>query len=131
PIAATPAGASQNGHNGASHGKVIPSRLTGELNDVDEGGFSLSWGLAIGTTLAVLAAAGVIGLYLRQSQQQAAQAPLAQLAGAQVRAVLIDSGGYWVANSSGLLHSLDGRSWQPAAADAAEMPDETLVILPQ
>ncbi len=109
--------------NGAARGGMVPSPFTGEGEGGGEAGrhqtSSLSWGLVLGTALAVMASVGVTGLYLRQVQQQAAQAPLAQLPITQPQGITIDDAGYWVAYAGGLLHSNDGKTWQRAGVERA------------
>ena len=63
--------------------------------------------------LAILAVAGIALLYLRQSGQIAAQAPVSTLAIAHAHAIVIDDRGeLWVGHHDGLLRSTDGRSWR-------------------
>jgi hypothetical protein len=67
----------------------------------------------IGAGLAVLAIAGIIGLYVRTVQVQSNQTPLATLPISHAHTILLDVGGVvWVGHHNGLLRSEDGRAWE-------------------
>ncbi len=69
--------------------------------------------LLVGASLAVVAIAGIVGLYVRTLQVQANQTPLATLPISHAHTILLDEGGViWVGHHNGLLRSEDGRVWE-------------------
>lgn len=67
----------------------------------------------LGGGVALLAVVGILVLYLRASEAQASQAPLATLPVAHAHAVVLEeASGYWVGHHSGVMRSSDGRGWQ-------------------
>jgi len=68
-----------------------------------------------GTVLTGLAVVGIVVLYVRAIGVQEAQAPVGAIPPPVPRAALVDAGGgYWAAQSTGLMQSADGHSWRSA-----------------
>jgi photosystem II stability/assembly factor-like uncharacterized protein len=71
-----------------------------------------------GTAITVLAVVGIVFLYTRAVNVQAAQAPVGAVSAPFPRGVLVDAGGgYWAAKPDGLAQSTDGRSWKTVLPD--------------
>ena len=71
--------------------------------------------LVVGSSLAVIALAGIAVLYLRAVHSQAAQAPVATLPLAHAHTVAIDENGTtWLGHHGGVFQSADGREWRNA-----------------
>jgi photosystem II stability/assembly factor-like uncharacterized protein len=103
-----------------------------EADSIQKPGSRIRLGpLPIGAAIAAIAVAGIVGLYLRTSASQAAQAPLATLPIQHAHSVSIDpSGQLWVGHHDGLLRSADGRRWDAVGSTAdvmsfTSMPDRS------